>query len=67
VSGVETNAVSQQLDKELGVVSKLECVDPEHVLQQQKSSITSFTWDSTFCSDVIEMTAQNRCLLLKEE
>jgi len=30
-------------------------------------SVTSFAWDRKYTSDIIELTAQNRCLLLKEE
>ena len=52
---------------EESIVTKQECIDPDYLKSQQKLSVTHFAWDPQYTSDVIELTAMNRCLFLKEE
>ena len=55
------------IDDELGVLAKHECMSPGFIWRKRKSSITHFNWDPKFASDVIEISANNRVLYLKEE
>lgn len=52
---------------DLRVIEKHEMMSPGFIQQKRKDSITQFAWDPNFASDVIEITAHNRVLFLKEE
>ena len=51
----------------MGVLAKLEFVNPTFVMQKRKQAISNFAWDPKHTSDVIEMTINHRGLFPKEE
>jgi hypothetical protein len=55
------------IDDELGVLAKHECMSPGFIKQKQKNSVTKFAWDPNFASDIIEMSALNRTIFLREQ
>jgi hypothetical protein len=67
--GTESKEAIKLVDEELGILSiaKRESVSPKFIIQKRKESITHFAWDSNFTPDVMEITANNRGLFLKEE
>jgi hypothetical protein len=42
-------------------------MSPDFIRQMQTKSITKFKWDSQYSSEVVEITAENRCVFLSED